>query len=68
VQSFLSNGRVVLYTPDEQFRFVVYENGIWTPTRMIKLDEKLTPEILLEHLREAVDAEELVADDGSSQE
>jgi hypothetical protein len=63
VRSFLSNGRVVLYTPDEQFRYVVYENGAWTPTRMIKVDESLTPDEILEHLRKAIDAEEVATDE-----
>ena len=61
VQSFLLNGRVVLYTPDEQFRYVVFESGVWTPARMIKLDAKLTREELLTHLRSAIDDEEAPA-------
>lgn len=55
VQSFLSNGRIVLYTPDAQFRYVVFENGAWTPTRMIRTDETLGTEEMLQHLREMVE-------------
>lgn len=63
VRSFISNGRVVLYTPDEQFRYVVYEKGAWTPTRMIKVDESLSPDQILDHLRKAIDAEEIATDE-----
>ena len=31
VQAFISKGRIVLYRPDEKFRFVVFENGAWSP-------------------------------------
>ncbi len=69
VRSFLSNGRVVLFTPDEQFRYVVYEDGAWTPTRMIKVDESLTPDEILQHLRKAIDEEETAAEeDGATDE
>lgn len=55
VQAFMSNGRIVLYTPESQFRFVVFENGQWSPTRMIQLDESLTSDHLLRELRRTVD-------------
>lgn len=55
VQAFISNGRIVLFTPDAQFRYVVYENGEWTPTRMIQLDESLTSDALLRELRKTVE-------------
>lgn len=58
VQSFVRNGRIVLYTPDQQFRYVIFENGEWTPARMIALDEKLTGDELLEHLRKLVETED----------
>lgn len=62
VRSFISKGRVVLYTPDEQFRFVVFENGRWSPTRMIPLDDSLSSDTLLYHLRKTID-EQAGADD-----
>lgn len=55
VQAFTSNGRIVLYTPDAKFRYSIFDNGEWTPVRMIKLDETLTSEHLIEQLRRAVE-------------
>lgn len=55
VQAFIANDRVVLYTPDAKFRFMVFENGRWSPIRMIELDEKLTSEQMLEQLRRTVE-------------
>jgi hypothetical protein len=66
VQAFISKGRVVLYRPDEKFRFVVFENGAWSPERMIQLDESLTSEELLRELRATVD--ELGATDEPAQQ
>lgn len=63
VQAFLANGRIVLYTPDAQFRFVVFENGAWTPLRMIRLDETVTRDEVLRQLRKTI--EEDSADDAS---
>jgi len=67
VQAFISNGRIVLYTPDAQFRFVVYENGVWSPTRMIQLDESLTSDQLLRELRKTVD-EQVTVEEGAAQQ
>jgi hypothetical protein len=66
VQAFISKGRVVLYRPDEKFRFVVFENGAWSPERMIQLDENLSSEELLRELRATVD--ELGATDEPAQQ
>jgi hypothetical protein len=55
VQAFIANNRVVLYTPDAKFRFMVFENGRWSPIRMIELDAKLTSEQMLEQLRRTVE-------------
>lgn len=55
VQAFISKGRVVLYTPDARFRFIVFDNGKWMPIRMIELDESLTSEELVQQLRRTVD-------------
>lgn len=66
VQAFISKGRIVLYRPDEKFRFVVFENGAWSPERMIQLDESLTSEELLHELRATVD--ELAATDAPAQQ
>jgi len=54
VRSFIVEGRVVLYTPDSRFRYVVLENGRWTPIRMLALDETLTSEELVNALRRSV--------------
>ena len=54
VQSFIVEGRVVLYTPDARFRYVVFENGRWTPIRMLALDDTLTSEELVLVLRRSV--------------
>ncbi|HEX2060399.1 MAG TPA: hypothetical protein VHK90_06635 [Thermoanaerobaculia bacterium] len=55
VQAFISKGRVVLYTPDSKFRFIVYDNGKWMPIRVIELDESLTSAELVQQLRRTVD-------------
>lgn len=55
VQAFVSGDRVVLYTPDSKFRYSVFDNGRWTPIRMIELDEHLTSEHLLQQLRRSVE-------------
>lgn len=55
VQAFVSGERVVLYTPEAQFRYSVFDNGEWTPVRMIELDENLTSEHLLQELRRTVE-------------
>ena len=55
VQSFIVDGRIVLYTPDAKFRYVVLDNGKWTPVRMLVVDGKtLTTEELLSALRRSV--------------
>jgi hypothetical protein len=66
VQAFISKGRVVLYRPDEKFRFVVFENGAWSPERMIQLDETLTSDELLRELHATVD--DLAATDAPAQQ
>lgn len=55
VQAFISKGRVVLYTPDSRFRFVVFDNGKWQPIRMIELDGTVSSEELVQQLRRTVD-------------
>lgn len=55
VQAFVAGDRVVLYTPDQQFRYVVYDNGEWTPVRMIELDENLSSDHVLQELRRTVE-------------
>jgi hypothetical protein len=54
VESFIVGGNVVLYTPDARFRYVVFEDGKWTPVRMLATDEKLTSEDLVRELRRSV--------------
>ncbi|MFP5246886.1 MAG: hypothetical protein ACLGH0_09345 [Thermoanaerobaculia bacterium] len=60
VQAFISNGRVVLYTPESQFRFIVHEKGQWTPIRMIELDDTITTDGLLRELRRTVEEHSVV--------
>lgn len=55
VRVILNKGRIILYAPDKKFRFVIYENGRWSPERMIQLDDNLTREQLVEELRKAVE-------------
>ncbi|HEX8620304.1 MAG TPA: hypothetical protein VF911_22175 [Thermoanaerobaculia bacterium] len=66
VQAFISKGRIVLYRPDEKFRFVVLENGEWSPERMIQLDQSVSSEEVLRELRKTVD--ELAATDAPAQQ
>lgn len=54
VQAFTSEAKIVLYTPDAKFRFIVFENGAWQPIRMIALDETLSPAEVVEQLRKTV--------------
>lgn len=55
VQAFVAGDRVVLYTPDEKFRFVVHDGEEWTPIRTIELDENLSTERVIEELRRSVE-------------
>ena len=55
VKAILSRGRIVLYTPDTKFRFVMYQNGQWTPERMIQLDSKLTREQMVAELNRTIE-------------
>lgn len=55
VQALLSKGRIVLYTPDNKFRFVIYDRGKWSSEHMIALDENLTSQELVHELRKAVE-------------
>ena len=56
VQAFLSNGRVVLYTPGaKQFRFVLLIDGRWSPERKLRVDNDLTADDLLDDLRRTVE-------------
>jgi len=63
VESFIRNDRVVLYTPDVQFRYVVLDGGKWSPVRVIQLDEKMTSDRALEELRRSIDAHVAVDED-----
>jgi hypothetical protein len=66
VQAFISKGRIVLFTPDSRFRFVVYDNGKWQPIRMIELDGTVSSEELVQQLRRTVD--EMTTSSGSQEE
>ena len=54
VQSFILEGRVVLYTPGTEFRYVVLENGRWTPVQSLALDADLTGDMVLREIRRFV--------------
>ena len=55
VEGFIRNNRLVLYTPDSEFRYVVLDGGKWSPVRMIQLDEKMTSDRILDELRRSID-------------
>lgn len=64
VQAFISKGRIVLYDATTQrFRYVVLENGQWTPERMIQLDDRLTSDKLLRELQRTVEEQAAIDDD-----
>jgi hypothetical protein len=67
VQAFVSKGRIVLYTPESQFRFIVLDNGKWTPIRMIELDESLSSDELLQQLRRTVEESVFTTSDPQSE-
>ena len=55
VKALFSRNRVVLYTSDSVFRFVVFENGAWSEAREFTLDEKLTGDALLDQVRRFIE-------------
>jgi hypothetical protein len=57
LQAFVSRGRIVLYDPAEKFRYVMLENGEWTPERMIQLDGTVTTEQLVTELQRTVEGQ-----------
>jgi len=65
VRAFFSRDRVVLYTNDTTFRFVVFEDGAWSPLRTFSLDDSLTGDALLNRIRQSI--EEDVPTAGGSQ-
>ncbi|HEX6083031.1 MAG TPA: hypothetical protein VF266_00805 [Thermoanaerobaculia bacterium] len=54
VESFIVNDKVVLYTPEARFRYVVLEDGKWTPVRMLATDDKVTSDDVVRELRRSV--------------
>jgi hypothetical protein len=46
----VSEGRIVLFSAGAQFRYVVFENGQWSPVRMFSLDETVSAEQLVGQL------------------
>jgi hypothetical protein len=66
VKVILNQGRIVLYTPDNEFRFVMYQNGQWTPERMIRLDAKLTREQMVQELNRTVEQLEIADEQTAS--
>lgn len=55
VQAMISKGRVILFTPESTFRFVIYDEGKWSPERIIHLDENVTSDQLERELRRTVE-------------
>ena len=53
-QAFFSGDRVVLYTTGEQFRYVIFESGEWSPVRSFTLDESLKGEALVNEVRRMI--------------
>jgi hypothetical protein len=64
VRAFFSRDRVVLYTNDKTFRFVVFEDGAWSPLRTFSLDDSLTGDALLNRIRQSIE-EDVPAAGGS---
>lgn len=61
VRAFFVRDRVVLYTNDKIFRFVVFEGGAWSGTQEFTLDDSLTGDALLTQIRRMIE-EELPSD------
>lgn len=57
VRAIFSRDRVVLYTNDRTFRFVVFEDGAWSPLRSFALDDSLTGDALLSRIRQSIEEE-----------
>lgn len=55
VQAMISKGRVILFTPESTFRFVIYDEGKWSPERVIHLDDNVTSDQLERELRRTVE-------------
>jgi hypothetical protein len=64
LQAFIIKGRIVLYDTGAKFRYVVLENGVWSPERMIQVDEQVTSDKLVRELHRTV--EELAATDSET--
>jgi hypothetical protein len=58
VQAIIIKDRIVLYSPEAKFRFSVYDEGRWSPVRMIGLDEQLTSDQLVQELRRNIENDE----------
>jgi hypothetical protein len=63
VRALFSRDRVVLYTSDEIFRFVIFEGGQWTSVRSLALDDQLTGEALLNRIRQSIEEDVAPAGD-----
>lgn len=57
LQAFVSRGRIVLYDPAAKFRFVTFENGEWSPERMLQLDGHVTAEQVVRELQRTIDSQ-----------
>jgi hypothetical protein len=63
LRAMIHNTKVVLYAPEKNFRFTIYDNVKWSPERMIQLDAELTSDQLVQELRRTI--EQLDEEDGS---
>ena len=62
VQAFLVNGRLAMYSADDDFRFVVLRNdNTWSSVRSVHVDEKNTAADLAKELRDTV--QQLIQDE-----
>lgn len=55
VKAILNEGRIVLYAAERKFRFAIYQNGQWSPERMIQLDGGLTSDQMVQELRRTLE-------------
>jgi hypothetical protein len=57
VKAIFARDRVVLFTDEKTFRFVVFEGGEWSEMRELALDDKLTGEALVNQLKRFIEDE-----------
>lgn len=65
VRAMISKGRVVLYAPEDNFRFVIYDESGWSPERVIHLDDQITNEQLEHELRVTIEQLGIAENEGT---